>query len=331
MSIELSSDRAICPRCGTAYGRRKGNFPVSYARLHRGIGYLPICKNCLEEIYNSYLAQCSDVKKVVRQVCRKLDLYWADNVFEMAFNKSPTRTVMTSYLSKLNTNTYAGRSYDDTLSEEGILWDFSAVSAQPQQEEEQEEAKDAEDDIEVSEEIRAFWGSGYTPSMYQQLEERRQYWMSGLPKEYDTGIGSDTIIRQICFLELDINRDRANGKNIDKLTSTLSNLIGSLNLKPSQQKDDYDSDIANTPLGVWLYRYENERPLPKIEDENLIRKTVFTWMGHVCKMLGKKNAYVQLYEDEIQRLRVERPEYDDEDDEEFVMDLITSESRGDDV
>ena len=325
MSIELSSDRAICGKCGTAFGRRKGNFSVSYAKSHRGIGYLPICKNCVEDLFNTYLAQCDDVKKVVRQMCRKLDLYWSEHIYEMAQNKSPTKTIMTTYITKLNTNTYAGRSYDDTLSEEGVLWVFDSddtpiVTEEP----EIEEVEDIEDD--VSDEIKTFWGAGYTPSMYHQLEERLQYWKRGLPEDMDTGVGTEALIKQICFLELDINRERSKGKNIDKLVAALNNLIGSLNLKPSQ----IDSGTANTPLGVWLYRYENERPLPKVEDENAIRKTVFTWMGHVCKMLGKKNAYVKLYEDEIDRLRVERPEFDDEDDEEFMMDLITSEDGGDD-
>ena len=43
MAIEINSERAICARCGTAYGKRKGNFPVSYAATHKGIGpsYLP--------------------------------------------------------------------------------------------------------------------------------------------------------------------------------------------------------------------------------------------------------------------------------------------------
>ena len=329
MSIELSSDRAICGRCGTAYGRRKGNFAVSYAKSHRGIGYLPICKNCLEDLFNTYLAQCEDTKKVVRQMCRKLDLYWSEHVYEMSINKSATRTVMTTYLAKLNTNTYAGRSYDDTLSEEGILWSFDKTDSitEPIQTDIVEECDDEED---VSEETKLFWGAGYTPSMYRQLDERLAYWKSGLPEDIDSDIGAEAIIKQICFLVIDINRERAKGKNIDKLVSAFNTLIGSLNLKPSQKKEDLDSSITNTPLGVWLYRYENERPLPKVEDENAIRKTVFTWMGHVCKMLGKKNAYVKLYEDEINRLRVERPEFEDDDDEEFMMDLITSEDGGDD-
>ena len=51
-------------------------------------------------------------------------------------------------------------------------------------------------------------------------------------------------------------------------------------------------------------------------------------MGHVSKMLGLKNTYTRLYEQEIERLRVEKPEYEDEDDETLLIDSY-SESSGD--
>ncbi len=38
-------------------------------------------------------------------------------------------------------------------------------------------------------------------------------------------------------------------------------------------------------------------------------------LGHLCKMLGIKNTYCKLYEDEMARLRVERPDLEEEDDE----------------
>ena len=39
-------------------------------------------------------------------------------------------------------------------------------------------------------------------------------------------------------------------------------------------------------------------------------------------MLGIKNSYCKMYEDEIARLRVDRPEYDDEDDDTMLNDLF---------
>lgn len=319
MSVEVTSERVICPRCGTASGKRFGNYYTSYAESYRGTGYIPICKKCVDEMFQSYLAQCHDVKAAIRQMCRKLDLYWNESLYEQAIAKNTTRTVMWQYISKTNSNANSNKSYDTTLFEEGTLWDFGV------HDDENNDKDEASAEEEVSPEVVAFWGPGYSNDQYNNLEQRLHYWKSrlGIDDVESFDIGTETLIKQICALELDINRYRAAGKDVDKLITNLDKLIGSVGLKPGQKKqDDIDGELANTPLGVWLYRYETKRPLPEIDDDlkdvNGIRKYVFTWMGHLCKMLNLKNAYSQLYEDEIARLSVNKPEYDG-DDEEFIF------------
>lgn len=325
MAIEMSSDTAICSRCGRKYSRRKGYFPVSYAVLHKGIGYVPVCKDCIDTMYNTYLAQCNNAKDAVRQMCRKLDLYWSESVYEIVERKSTTRTMMTQYIAKINSVSYAGRSYDDTLSEEGTLWDFNQKS---------DDILDCEDldipqneSVETPEEIVTFWGSGYSDEMYRELEQRRQYWMSKFPEGTELDVGTEALIRQICSLELDINRDRIAGKSVDKSVNALNNLLGSANLKPTQQKAEGDNAQENTPFGVWIRRWETQRPVPdpdpELEDvDGIIRYITIWFLGHLCKMLGIKNTYCRLYEEEIAKMRVDRPEYEDEDDETLFNDIF---------
>lgn len=328
MAIEMSSDVAICSRCGKKYSRRKGYFPVSYAVLHKGIGHIPVCKECIDTMYNTYLAQCNNAKDAVRQLCRKLDLYWSESVYDLVQRKSTTRSMMTQYIAKINTVSYAGKSYDDTLSEEGTLWNFT-----PEINEESVEVADVTPvetvEIETPEEIIAFWGSGYSDEMYRELEQRRQYWMSKFPEGIELDVGTEALIRQICSLELDINRDRIAGKSVDKSVNALNNLLGSANLKPAQQKADGDNAQENTPFGVWIRRWETQRPVPdpdpELEDVDGIVRYISIWfLGHLCKMLGIKNTYCKLYEEEIAKIRVDRPEYEDEDDETMFNDIFGS-------
>ena len=152
-----------------------------------------------------------------------------------------------------------------------------------------------------------------------------------IPDDVDLDVGTEALLRQICSMELDINRDRAAGRSVEKSVATLNTLLGSLNLKPVQRKqDEADAGLSKTPLGVWLYRYENKRPLPDDgSGDSKFLKYVFTWLGHVCKMLGVKNGYEQLYEDEIAKYRVEMPEYDGDDDEAFMTHVFESEADGD--
>lgn len=331
MAIEMSSDRIICSTCGKAYSRRKGFFPVSYAELYKGIGYIHMCKTCIDTKYGKYLALCHDSKAAVRQMCRKLDLYWNEKIYDSVAKKSSTRTMMTQYIIRSNSVSSAGKSYDDTLFEEGTLWDFGPKTSTTETPIIDEEfSVEKESSYEPTQEVIAFWGNGYTPDMYEELEQRRAYWMSKYPDANSIDIGTEAIIRQICNLEIDINKDRVAGKPIDKSVNALNNLLGSASLKPTQRKEDLDSSVVNTPMGVWLYRYENERPLPEVnpelKDVNGLKKYIFTWMGHLCKMLDIKGGYTRMYEDEVSRLRVERPEYDDEDDETLLIDSYSEDS-----
>ena len=279
------------------------------------------------------------MRDAVRQMCRKLDIVWSEAAYRSVECKTDPKSVIGVYLSKVDTLDNAGNSYDDTLRSEGTMWTWGDDKPrkdieiiQPHVEDDTTHPADDNADVAIPDDIVAFWGSGYTPSMYRELEQRRSYWMSRYAPDEELDIGTEALIRQICSLELDINRDRAAGRSVEKSVIALNTLLGSANLKPVQKKqDDADAMLQNTPLGVWLYRFENERPLPDIDDElkeNKYRRYVFTWMGHLCKMLGLKNAYSKLYEDEIERLRVEKPEYSGDDDETFLMNVM--EDAGDD-
>lgn len=337
MAIEVDSARSVCGKCGIDYSRQKGYFPVSYAALHKGIKHTHICRDCIDALYEGYFAKCNDAKIAVRQMCRKLDLYWNETIFNQVAKKATVRSMMTEYIRKTATNKYAGKSYDDTLLEEGTLWNFDnsqgdtadVTNATNIVDETEEVTAMSLEDYGITEEVAAFWGPGYTPEMLVDLEQRRQYWMSRLPKEIDVDIGTEAIIRQLCSLELDINRDRAAGRSVDKNVNTLNTLLGSACLKPTQKKDDSDSSVDNTPFGVWIRRWENQRPIPEpdpeLEDVDGIVRYISIWyFGHLCKMLGIKNTYCKLYEDELAKMRIERPEYDDEDDETMFNDIFGS-------
>lgn len=333
-AIEINASSSICRKCGTAYGRLKGYFPVSYGYLYRGTGYLPYCKDCVDGMFNAYLAECKDTKMAVRQMCRKLDLYWNEKLFESVEKLNTPRSIMSSYIGKINSPKYANKGYDDTLRDENALWVEPAHYAGINIDE--TVVISVDENIDVPEDVVVFWGPGYTPSMYLELEQRRKFWMAKYPDDAELDIGTEALIRQICSLEIDINRDRAAGKSVDKNVNTLNNLLGSANLKPAQKKaDDFESSLVSTPLGVWLYKYENKRPLPEVDkdlqDVNGIKKYIFTWMGHLCKMMNIKNGYTKMYEEEINRLRVERPEYDGDDDETLLKDSYSGVSKvGDD-
>ena len=114
-----------------------------------------------------------------------------------------------------------------------------------------------------------------------------------------------------------------NGTKISDDINAYNALLGSANLKPSQKKVEAQASDG-TPFGVWIQRWENERPIPEpdkeFDDVDGITRYISVWfLGHLCKILKIKNSYSRMYEEAIERLRVERPEYVGEDDEELAL------------
>lgn len=162
-----------------------------------------------------------------------------------------------------------------------------------------------------------------------ELERRYRDWTDGANIADPT---ERSLYKQICILEATINRDSAQGKAIDKNVNALNTLLGSMNLKPTQKKDEADSSVDGTPFGVWIRRWENTKPIPEPDPElkdvdGIVRYISIWFLGHLCKMLGIKNTYCKLYEDEIAKMRIERPEYEDEDDETLFNDIFSTDGK----
>lgn len=320
-----------CTRCARSFTKQKGNFPGAQSPLWReNNGYLPVCRYCVEELYQHYKEALGDERAAIRRLCLKFDLYWNEEIYRMLVKTCTSNSRILSYISKSNLYKFVGKTYDDTLAEEAEIVTLSPASSTDDAEPEEQQTAP------IEQEVIDFWGPGLTPAMYMELEQRRSYWMSHLPAGVELGIGLEALIRQICNMEVDINRDRAAGRSVDKAVGTLNTLLGSAMLKPSQKIETGDSALDRTPLGVWTKRWEDKRPLPaedpELQNPNPIVKYIDIWFkGHLAKMLGKKNAYSALYEQEIGKIRLERPEFEDEDDESVFYETFGGGDSDDEV
>lgn len=328
----LGNQKFYCCRCGTAYSRQKGYFPVSHSPMYRGSGYLPMCSDCVDKLYNHYKMTLEDDRAAMRRMCMKLDLYWHDSIYDMVERSAGVHSRIRNYIGRTNIIRYIDKTYDDTLAEESMLAADSyedkevkqpAVNGNEPNGAEEAEAKP------VPQEILEFWGTGFTLDFYEELERRYARWTEG---KNVTDPAEEALYKQVCLLESMINRDTALGKPIDKNVAALNNVLGSMNLKPAQKKDDGDAALEGVPFGVWVRRWENTRPIPEPDPafkdvDGIVRYITIWFFGHLCKMLNIRNSYCKLYEEEIEKLRVSRPEYEDEDDETLFNDIFASDKQ----
>lgn len=337
-----------CYMCGAAYSRQKGYFTTSHSPMYRAMGYIPWCNDCVDKMYEFYRQELGDSRAAVRRMCMKLDLYWSDQLYNSAERSAGAKSRMRNYIGKTNIVRYIDKTFDDTIAEEAaaqetaqhtsaspVLNNATDTSTGDSKADKQPTENLSEPQIEIPEEVKLFWGPGYRPELYAKLEDRRKYWMSKYPPGYLMDVGEEALIRQICGLELEVNQDRSAGKDTDKKVGAINNLIGSLNLKPNQKKsNESDSTLDNMPLGVGIWKWENTRPIPEPDPEfkdvnHIVWYINVFFLGHICKMLHIKNSYCQMYEDEMKRLRVERPEYEEEDDEGLFNNIFDCSPGGD--
>lgn len=314
-----------CCRCNKHHTRQRGNYPASQSPIYKGNGgYLTICNHCVDEMFEHYKAALESEPDAIRRICLKFDIYWNPEIYATLNKASTSHSRVRTYISRTNLYKYVGKTFDDTLDEEYMkeLEEEEARTAVVTNVEPVYKDGDSGDQsIVVEEDVIKYWGTGFTPEMYIELENRRDYWLSQYPQGTMLTLGEEGILRQICNLEISINHDRAAGKPIEKSVNTLNTLFGSMNMRPSQQKDLEENYI---PFGCEIARFEEEHPIIEPDDDfkdvDGLRKNVIAWfLGSLCKTAGLKNEYSEFFEDEVSKYTVERPTYD-EDDVEFSDD-----------
>ncbi len=259
---KIPLNRFICTRCGQIFKRQKLNFPCSQSTVFRGNnGHLPICNHCLDDLFAHYKEVLGGEQEAMRRICMKFDIYWHPDIYAMISKANTSNSRVRGYISKTNLIKYVGKTYDDTLDEESRLVQvrFNA----PVEENTASQAISFGDVPAPTAETIDFWGPGYTPEVYFDLDRRYKNWTIGKEELLDES--STALYKQVCLCELNIARNMAAGKPIEAAQKSMSELLGSLNVKPVQKKQDevLNESFDNMPFGLGIKMCENMRPIPK--------------------------------------------------------------------
>lgn len=108
-------------------------------------------------------------------------------------------------------------------------------------------------------ECQLFWGIGdYTEDDYLFLMSTYEKYLNTYDVDSPT---FESIIAQICQLDLDIKKKRILGADTTKETKLQLELMRNAGIAPSQEKESKNNDQQS--FGMWVRRWENEMPVPE--------------------------------------------------------------------
>lgn len=114
-----TTDRQTCTYCGT--NKRVSDFYKSNSIIYSYNKKLPICKNCIIDIFDDFSVKFKSEKIALYKLCRMLDVYYCDSNFDGAKSESLARNINFIGLFFKNANSldqYKTKTFDDVNIEE---------------------------------------------------------------------------------------------------------------------------------------------------------------------------------------------------------------------
>nr|DAS80524.1 MAG TPA: hypothetical protein [Caudoviricetes sp.] len=275
------------------------------------------CKECI-------LNECTDVgkngirsdnKEKTIETFRKLDWYFDEKVYNAQLQKLSDGTgekirstaVQQLIVVRSSLNDYSSKTFSESI------FDIDDIEISPE-----ENTRIIQKTLKKAK--KRFGNYSNEDLMY--LENEYQDWTTRYQCENKS---QELLFKRICFKELEIDKAQKEGKDTKELDATLQNLMGSLNIKPSQKTSNALTD--NLTFGQLIDKWEQSYPVPEpdedFKDVDKIGLYIDVFFkGHLSKMMGLKNAFSSLYDRFMSKYTVKKPQYDEDFDSETLFDQI---------
>lgn len=326
---KIKKEKQPCLHCGKSYVDT--SYYNSNSMFYRN-GKIPYCKHCIEKFYHHFFMKykqegcLTPEKKAVKRLCMVLDVYYRDDAFNSSFKRynedDVDTTPISQYMRVIQLYQYNRNkeTYEDTLAKEKNKETTAAATV------------NEDIDYEIEESTVDFFGAGFSKEDYVFLKKEYDDWTAR--HECKTK-AQEEVFKDICFNRLQNLKALRAGEDTKDITASFQKLLDSGKLQPKQNIGDTTAD--NQTFGTLLDKYENERPLPEIDEElkdvDKIGYYIDTFFkGHTCRMLNVKNAFSNLYSSMMRKFTVNKPEYnlDEENyDSEINFDAIFGDKPSD--
>lgn len=307
---KLISDRYKCPICGKSYIKQETNYWKSKSKIFYGNNaYLPYCRKCMEDLFQQVITLYPTVEEAIRHICIMLDIYYNPKHASSVAVIDPPK--IADYIKKVST---FQKTYVDTLLEERNEANKEALLEQTNKEEFERQRLEEE----ISQEVKDFFGAGFTPDEYKFLTSEFKDWKAR------TGIqikSAEELIKNVCFNQLDARRAREKGESTEKIEENFRRNIKELGISPNQ--NDNDAGTLSS-WGEYIAKIEETRPISDTDEEfrdvDSIGQYIEAFLTvPLANSIGLKGVVSKAYDELIERYSVKNEVVDVSEENEDIF------------
>lgn len=258
----------VCNCCGENLSL--DSFYKSQSPMYKADGKCPICKGCMQDIYDENFQYYKDLEKALYKTLFSLDYY-----FDLKLSKrclidvyNTEKSILKAYMSSINLVQYKGKTAKDSPAFN--IFDIPEDDFQTFELEELE----MKEPILITRDIIARWGDGKSNEDYMYLQDK----YDTMCNTYDNRNPSNLwVYEQIALNFLDIKKEREksnpNFTKIKTLQESNSKLMGDCKMKISQVDNSEDENVC---FGTFIKQIEDYEPIltnERFEDYDNIYKS----------------------------------------------------------
>lgn len=260
--------KVVCKMCGEAKALST-HFYKSDRPDYAETGYCDVCKSCIKDMMINPETEMIDKQRFKLEVCKLLDIPFIPYEFTglMQNPRVTTSNFFGEYRKKLTLNSqYKGLHYDDSArfenDEAGLLKEKNAPP--PEQ---------------VTPEMIEFWGRGFAPEYYLDVQKRYDNFME-FEDEDKMDYKKQSDYKMLCHYERKqielIQSKEARPSDLKAISDIISKLSEDLNIKAIQKKQD-ENTRGHYIVGLTTKYIEDvlEEPIPVLDTTD--------WLGDMPK------------------------------------------------
>lgn len=252
---KVASDEGYCRTCQKTMAI--GNFyEATNTRLDKN-GYMSVCKNCCNILFNEYFGIYNNLEIALQLTCQDLDVRLSKEAIKqvqsqlenaMAKGKKSEK-IFGIYKSKL------GSTGKNNTGMESFRYKDSDCLI---------DDKEISNNIDIDDDLLLFWGKGFQDiDDYIFLETELSNWKQTHRCDNQAEI---TLLREICIKILEIRKARENKDDTGKLQKELQDLMKTASVDPAKA-NAASAGKSHEAFGSWVKDIEQFRPAEWFEQQ----------------------------------------------------------------